>query len=233
MIAMKIDAPFVSVPGLNGLFVRNLFCIGRNYAEHARELGNAIPTEPVVFLKPSSAVAFSGGHIILPKVSQRVDHEVELVIAIGRGGAQIPVHEALSHVAGVAVGIDVTARDLQEQAKKKALPWAVAKGFDTFAVLGDFAPLTTANGALETFELSLSVNGEKRQGGRVGDMLFSVPKLVSYLSSVFRLAPGDLIYTGTPPGVAPLLAGDQVTADLRDGAGQVVSAIQVGVRAGE
>ena len=216
------------VPGLESISVRNIYCIGRNYAEHARELGNAVPTEPVVFLKPNSAVVGDGADIIIPSVSQRVDHEVELVLAIGRGGRRIRESDALACIAGIGIGIDVTARDLQDQAKKKALPWAIAKGFDTFAVLGGFAPVPAGVG-IESLSVELAVNGEKRQEGRIADMLFSVPKLIAFLSGIFTLHPGDLIYTGTPLGVAPLAAGDRVRAQLLGPQGQVLSQVQVGV----
>ncbi len=219
------------IPGPLDLVVRNLFCIGRNYGEHAKELGNAIPTEPVVFLKPSSSVIFSGGEIVIPKVSERVDHEVELVIAIGKVGRRVPEDRANEYIAGVGVGVDVTARDLQDQAKKKALPWAVAKGFDTFAVLGEFQSWSGGND-FSGLDLELSVNGERRQYGHVKDMLFSVPKLISWLSGVYTLAPGDLIYTGTPSGVAPIVAGDRLEASLKQG-GRVISSLKVGVEAGE
>ena len=216
------------IPGLESISVRNIYCIGRNYVEHARELGNAVPSEPVVFLKPDSAVAYGGANIIIPAVSERVDHEVELVVAIGKGGRRISETDALNSIAGIGVGIDVTARDLQDQAKKKALPWAIAKGFDTFAVLGGFAPVP-AGVEIESLSLELLVNGEKRQDGRIADMLFSVPKLIAFLSGIFTLHPGDLIYTGTPPGVAPLAAGDQVQAQLLGPQGQVLSQVRVGV----
>ena len=222
---------FPRIPGLSDQVVRNVFCIGRNYAEHAKELGNAIPSEPVVFLKPSSSVIESGGAIVIPKVSHRVDHEVELVIAIGRVARRISEDRAAEMIAAVGVGVDVTARDLQDQAKKKALPWAVAKGFDTFAVLGEFKPWSGGSDFSE-LDLELSVNGERRQQGNVKDMLFSVPKLISWLSGVYTLAPGDLIFTGTPPGVAPILVGDRLEASLRVG-GRVLSALHAGVVAEE
>jgi len=227
---MRNLSSFPVVPGLPDLAIRNLFCIGRNFAEHAQELGNTVPSEPVVFLKPSSAVMISGGDIVLPVRSERVDHEVELVVAIGADASRVSEAQALSCVAGIGVGIDITARDLQEQAKKKALPWAVAKGFDTFAVLGDFVPFQRGFSDWESLLLALSVNGEARQSGRVGDMLFSVPQLISWLSQVYHLKAGDLIYTGTPPGVAPLRAGDRVVAELASGDGAVLSRAEVGVR---
>jgi 2-keto-4-pentenoate hydratase/2-oxohepta-3-ene-1,7-dioic acid hydratase in catechol pathway len=227
---MKNISSFPCVPGLPDLAIRNLFCIGRNFAEHAKELGNAVPSEPVVFLKPSSSVLISGGDIVLPAMSERVDHEVELVVAIGADASRVSETQALSCVAGIGVGIDITARDLQDQAKKKALPWAVAKGFDTFAVLGDFVPFQAEGSEWERLQLGLSVNGEPRQAGRVGDMLFSVPRLIAWLSQVYHLKAGDLIYTGTPPGVAPLRYGDRMVAELLTGDGAVLSRAEVGVR---
>ena len=227
---MKNISSFPRVPGLPDLAIRNLFCIGRNFAEHAKELGNAVPTEPVVFLKPSSSVLVSGGDIQLPAMSERVDHEVELVVALGADASFVSEAQALSCVAGIGVGIDITARDLQDQAKKKSLPWAVAKGFDTFAVLGGFVPFQAEGSEWERLRLALSVNGEARQSGRVGDMLFSVPRLIAWLSQVYHLKAGDLIYTGTPPGVAPLRAGDRMVAELLTGDGALLSRAEVGVR---
>lgn len=192
---------------------RNIFCIGRNYAAHAKELGNAIPEEPVVFLKPVSSLCLSGGTILLPSQSKRVDHEVEIVVVIKKGGRNISVNTALDHVAGYAVGIDVTARDLQEKAKKASLPWTLAKGFDTFSVIGPFVDATLVPNPSE-LALELKVNGELRQKGIANQMLFSIPELISWLSRHFTLSSGDLIYTGTPPGVGPLNDGDQVAASL-------------------
>lgn len=212
------------IPGLD-LPVRTIFCIGRNYAAHARELGSTVPDSPVIFLKPVSAVCFSGDSIELPKTSHRVDHEVEVVVAIGRGGKNIPETSALSHVAGYGIGIDVTARDLQEVAKKGALPWTICKGFDTFAPLGRFAhPSKVADPGKLSFELRL--NGEVRQTGNTSRMIFSIPQLISFTSTIFTLAPGDLIFTGTPEGVSPISHGDLLTANLGDG----LSKLEVRVR---
>jgi 2-keto-4-pentenoate hydratase/2-oxohepta-3-ene-1,7-dioic acid hydratase in catechol pathway len=202
------------IPG-TALHVQNIFCIGRNYAEHAKELGNPVPAEPVVFLKPTSALCSGEDQIALPAQSARVDHELEVVVAIGRSGKNIAASEALDYVAAIAVGIDLTARDLQEEAKKKALPWALSKGFDTFAPVSKFVPLP--NGArIDALNFELRVNGELRQKGSTADMLTSIPKLIEYLSRCFTLSPGDLIFTGTPKGVAPLKSGDQLVAKLED-----------------
>jgi 2-keto-4-pentenoate hydratase/2-oxohepta-3-ene-1,7-dioic acid hydratase in catechol pathway len=196
-----------------GISVGTVFCVGRNYAAHAKELGNAVPSEPVVFLKPASALVHSGARIVRPSMSNRVDHEVEVVVALGKGGRGLSVERALDCVAGYAVGIDVTARDLQEVAKKKALPWAVSKGFDTFAPVSDFvAPALIGDGPIE---VALTVNGALRQKGSTAQMLFPIPQLISYLSTIFTLHPGDLIFTGTPEGVAPLQKGDVCVATLQ------------------
>ena len=195
---------------------RTVFCIGRNYAEHARELGNAVPSEPVVFLKPTSALCGEGSLIRLPAGSVRVDHEVEVVLAIGIGGKSIPESQALAHVAGYAVGIDVTWRDQQDHAKQKGLPWTLAKGLDTFAPVSGFVPASQVGNPLE-LPFRLHVNGSLKQEGSTRGMLFSIPFLIAYLSSRFTLAPGDLIFTGTPPGVGPIVSGDRLEALLGEG----------------
>ncbi|NNF59616.1 MAG: fumarylacetoacetate hydrolase family protein [Rhodothermaceae bacterium] len=190
-----------------------LLCIGRNYAAHVREMGDVadLPAEPVVFLKPSTALLPSGGTVALPRQSADVHHELELVAVIGTGGRHIAEADALGHVAAYALGLDLTARDLQARAKANKGPWSVAKGFDTFAPLG---PLTPAEqvGDPQALTITLTINGEVRQQGTTDHMIFPVARLVSYLSSVFTLEPGDLIYTGTPEGVGPLHDGDRLEA---------------------
>lgn len=197
----------------SGLVVRpgKLICIGRNYAKHAAEMKSDVPENPVIFLKPSTALVGQGGKVVLPPMSREVHHEIELVVAIGRGGKQIPINDALNHVDGYALGLDMTARDLQEQAKLKGLPWSISKGFDTFAPLG---PLAKAHdvGDPQQIEFELRVNGEVRQKARTADMIFSVAFLISYCSSMFTLLPGDLIFTGTPEGVGPVVTGDLLEA---------------------
>lgn len=202
-----------TLPGLPDLKIGTIFCIGRNYAAHARELQNEIPDEPVVFLKPWSSIIFDGDKIILPHQSQNVHHEVELVAAIGKSGKNIPEELALSHVAGYAVGIDVTARDIQQKAKGKAHPWSVAKGFDTFAPVSSFIAADKIENP-QNINLQLSVNGENRQCGNTQLMIFPIAKLISYLSTIFTLHTGDLIFTGTPKGVSPIKSGDKIKASL-------------------
>jgi 2-keto-4-pentenoate hydratase/2-oxohepta-3-ene-1,7-dioic acid hydratase in catechol pathway len=201
------------IPGIS-LQVQNIFCIGRNYVEHIRELGNEVPVEPLVFLKPTSAICYSGDSIELPPQSTRVDHEVEIVVAIGRKGKFIPAAEAHSHIAGIGIGIDLTARDLQERAKEKGLPWALAKGFDHFAPISEFVSPPTDPARLHSIQFQLKVNGELRQKASSSQMITSIPKLIEFLSRNFTLSPGDLIFTGTPKGVAPLKSGDRVEAKL-------------------
>lgn len=188
-----------------------LLCIGRNYAAHAAEMQSAVPEQPMVFLKPATALIGDGDTILLPRQSQDVHHEVELVALIGKGGRDIAEEDALGHVAGYAVGLDMTARDIQAEAKKKGHPWSVAKGFDTFAPLGAFAR-ASAIADPQALTISLQVNGEVRQEGRTMDMMFSVAHLMAYCSSIFTLEPGDLLYTGTPEGVGPVREGDQLEA---------------------
>jgi 2-keto-4-pentenoate hydratase/2-oxohepta-3-ene-1,7-dioic acid hydratase in catechol pathway len=185
------------LPGLSRP-VGTIWCIGRNYAEHAKELGNEVPAAPVVFLKPASALMLDGGVLRLPADSGRVDHEVELVVAAGL-------------TLMMAVGIDFTARDLQEADKKKGLPWTSAKGRPGFAAVGNFVPL-----ALPA-DLELSVDGAARQRGSTKDMILSVERIIEHLDRTYGLAEGDIIFTGTPAGVAPVAAGARIEALLNGG----------------
>lgn len=191
--------------------IGKLLCIGRNYAEHADEMQSDVPDRPMVFLKPATAVIRDGGTVWLPPQSQDVHHEIELVAVIGKKGEQIPQEDALDHVAGYAVGLDMTARDLQAEAKEKQHPWSVAKGFDTFAPLGPLAP-AGAIGDPQDLTLRLQVNGDTRQEASTQHMIFPVAELVHYCSQIFTLEPGDLLYTGTPSGVGPVADGDELEA---------------------
>lgn len=204
------------IPGTT-LEVENIFCIGRNYVEHAKELNNPVPASPVVFIKPTSSICYSGENLILPASSNRVDHEVEIVLVVGKGGKNIPASEATKHISHLGIGLDFTARDLQDKAKEKSLPWSIAKGFDTFAAIGEFTPFSGGEAGLKNLTFSLEVNGEVRQKGTSENMIFSIPVLVSYLSSVFTLSEGDLIFTGTPEGVGVLKEGDKIAAKLGNG----------------
>jgi 2-keto-4-pentenoate hydratase/2-oxohepta-3-ene-1,7-dioic acid hydratase in catechol pathway len=203
--------------GLNPeLTVHTIFCIGRNYAAHARELKNEVPGTPVIFSKPVTSIIYDGDSVVLPVQSVNVHHEVELVVAIGREGKHIPEEKALEYVAGYAVGIDLTARDIQDQLKEKGKPWELSKGLDTFAPLGNFiSPQDAGNPA--SIRVELLVNGEIRQQGTTADMLFPVDVLISTLSQYFTLHPGDLVFTGTPAGVGPIEAGDVLEARIAGG----------------
>jgi 2-keto-4-pentenoate hydratase/2-oxohepta-3-ene-1,7-dioic acid hydratase in catechol pathway len=193
--------------------VANIFCIGRNYAAHAAELGNAVEPEPVVFLKPTSALLHEGMPLTLPDFSQDVHHEVELVLLIGQGGKCIPRHQALAHVAGYGIGLDLTARDRQGEAKQKGLPWTLSKGFDGSACLSRFLPASAVTHP-QALHFHLDVNGVRRQTGDTRLMVYDLGFLIEYLSTRFTLQAGDLIYTGTPAGVAALAPGDVLDLDL-------------------
>lgn len=202
------------IPGLTPeLLVNSIFCIGRNYAKHAEELQNVVPEKPMVFLKPASSIIYNGESIVIPPQSREVHHEVELVVAIGKTGKNIPEADALKYVTGYAIGIDVTARDIQQQAKEKSHPWSVAKGFDTFAPIGNFIASHKVADP-QDLELKIDVNLETRQMGNTRDMIFPVKTLIAYLSTIFTLSPGDLIFTGTPEGVSPIEDGDKIEATL-------------------
>ncbi|WP_184034155.1 fumarylacetoacetate hydrolase family protein [Chitinivorax tropicus] len=208
--------PFVTLqPHGQQVAVNNIFCIGRNYAAHAAELGNRVEETPLVFIKPTSALLPVGQPIQLPSFSKDVHYETELVVLIGQGGKHIPEAAALQHIAGYAVGLDLTARDLQSAAKAKGLPWTLAKGFDGAACVSDFQPVS-AIADITQARFSMSLNGVSRQQGNTAMMLFPVAYLIHYLSTVFTLQPGDLIYTGTPEGVGPLQAGDALQLSLED-----------------
>lgn len=204
---MKIELPGRSSP----IPIGKLLCIGRNYAGHAAEMKGEVPEEPMVFLKPASSVIRSEETVRLPPQSEEVHHEIELVTVIGQEGWKIPEAEALDHVAAYAVGLDITARDLQSQAKERRNPWSLAKGFDTFAPLGPLASPDTVENPQEV-TLQLRVNGEVRQEASTHHMIFPVAELIHYCSQIFTLYPGDLLYTGTPSGVGPVEDGDVVDA---------------------
>jgi 2-keto-4-pentenoate hydratase/2-oxohepta-3-ene-1,7-dioic acid hydratase in catechol pathway len=188
-----------------------IICLGRNYAEHARELGHEIPKEPVIFLKPPSALIGPDQTIILPRRSNRVDHEVELAVIIGKRGKNIPREKAMDYVLGYTILMDITARDLQAEAKKKGLPWTVAKGFDTFAPIGPRV-VDKREINVDDLEIGLKVNGEVRQLSRTSKMIFRIPEIIEYISSIMTLEKGDIIATGTPEGVGALRHGDVLEA---------------------
>lgn len=204
-----------SIKDMPGLQFGSIFCIGRNYSSHIREMRSERTDEPVVFLKPRSSLIFDGDTIRLPSSSTNVQHEVELVVLIGKQIAGEQIKEALDAVEAFGVGIDVTARDIQSRAKLEGLPWTLAKGFDTFSPLGNLVQLTPETD-LQDLDISIKVNGETRQKGNTSQMLFKVSEVISYLAGRFTLYPGDLIFTGTPEGVSRLNRGDYVEAVLGD-----------------
>ncbi len=189
--------------------VSNIFCIGRNYSEHVKELHNAKPEEPVVFMKPTSALVQAGENIILPAYSQDVHHECELVIYIKEDVKDVGEDNALDFVGGYAIGLDLTARDVQSKLKEKGLPWEKAKGFPTAACISSFIAADKIND-IQQQDFYLKVNGQIRQRGNSGDMMFTCCQIISYLSRVYGLQAGDIIYTGTPAGVAAIKSGDEL-----------------------
>ncbi|XP_006637196.1 oxaloacetate tautomerase FAHD1, mitochondrial [Lepisosteus oculatus] len=192
---------------------RKIICVGRNYADHAKELKNAIPSEPVLFLKPPSAYVREGSPILLPVYSTNLHHEVELGVVIGRGGTAIPQEAAMDHVAGYALCLDMTARDVQEECKSKGLPWTLAKAFNTSCPVSEFIPRDRVPDP-GNVRLWLKVNDQLRQEGSTSQMIFSIPFLISYISEVITLEEGDLILTGTPRGVSSVQEHDEVQAGI-------------------
>lgn len=212
---IPIPAPAL-VPTSDGRWfpVRRIFCVGRNYAEHAREMGADPDREaPFFFTKPADAVVIDGAPTPYPSRTQDLHHEVELVVAIGTGGSEIAVAGALEHVWGYAVGIDMTRRDLQAEAKNSRRPWDMAKGFDCSAPIGSLHP-AAAIGHPPKGEILLQVNGEVRQRADISDLIWSVAEVIAELSTLVRLEAGDLIYTGTPAGVGAVGRGDVLYASI-------------------
>ena len=199
----------LKIAGSEDLFpVNRAFCIGRNYADHAIEMGgNPDREEPFFFMKPASAIIPGGGRLPYPSATENLHHEVELVVAIARGGRDIPVEGALDCVFGYAVGIDLTRRDLQDVAKKAGRPWDMAKGFDASGPVGTLTPVA-ACGHVADAAISLSVGGAVRQSGNVNQMIWKTSEMISILSTLFTLQPGDVILTCTPSGVGPVQRGD-------------------------
>jgi fumarylpyruvate hydrolase len=204
--------PVTTVPVIGGdpFPVRRIFCVGRNYAAHAREMGHDPDREPPFFFtKPADSILLTGSVMPYPPKTADLHHEIELVVAIGKGGADIAESSALDHVYGYAVGLDMTRRDLQAEAKKLGRPWDMAKGFDHSAPI---APIHRASdvGHIDHGAIWLKVNGEIRQQSDIKELIWSVPEVIAYLSGLIELKPGDLIYSGTPEGVAATVRGDRL-----------------------
>lgn len=207
--------PALPIEGTSALFpVRRILCVGRNYAAHRREMGGDDREPPFFFAKPADAVVVSGADVAYPSATANLHHEIELVAALGGGGVDISPADALSLVWGYAAGVDLTRRDLQNAAKDKGQPWEASKGFDQSAPIG---PLRRAAGADQPQGgIALSVNGQTRQEARLSDMIWNVAEVIAQASRLWRLAPGDLIFTGTPEGVGPLARGDRVEGRIEE-----------------
>ena len=208
--------------------VRRIYCVGRNYAEHAREMGGTGREPPFFFMKPADAIVpvaeGETGQLPYPSLTADLHHEIELVVAIGRGGARIAAQDALAHVWGYAVGLDMTRRDLQAQMKKQGRPWSIAKGFDASAPIGPISPAAQA-GDVHRAALWLNVNGQKRQASCIDQLIWSVAQIIEHLSAAWTLQPGDLIFTGTPEGVGAVQRGDVLEGGI-DGLGTLRLVVQ-------
>jgi fumarylpyruvate hydrolase len=203
--------------------VRRIYCVGRNYVDHAIEMGHTGREAPFFFLKPADAVLpvaeGTTGQMHYPSATKDLHHEVELVVAIGKGGRNIPAAQALDHVYGYAVGLDMTRRDLQGEAKKQGRPWCSGKGFDESAPIGPVRPAALCQVGADT-RIELKVNGTLRQHSVIGKLIWNIPEIIEQLSGLWELAPGDLIFTGTPEGVAAVVTGDTLSAKV-DGVGSL------------
>ena len=205
----------IPIVGVEAVFpVNNIYCVGRNYADHAIEMGGDPNREaPFFFMKPAYAVSTNGVAVSYPSHSKDVHHELEMVVALARGGINVPVNEAMGLVYGYGIGVDMTRRDLQAEAKDKRRPWEAGKTFAQAAPCADLLPISET-GEINAAEIQLAINGEVRQQGNVNQMIWKVAEIISRLSEVFLLQAGDLIFTGTPAGVGPVEIGDEVTATL-------------------
>lgn len=223
-------APQASVPvvGRAERFpVHRIYCVGRNYAEHAKEMGFTGREPPFFFMKPADAVlpvnAGETGHMPYPTLTKDLHHEIELVVAIGKGGKHIAAADAFAHIWGYAVGLDMTRRDLQGEMKKQGRPWCIGKGFDASAPIGPVTPAAQA-GDVQQAAIWLQVNGADRQRSSVGQLIWSIAETIEHLSAAWELQPGDLIFTGTPEGVGAVVRGDVLEGGI-DGLGTLRVAV--------
>lgn len=218
----------VAVQGGGEFPVHRIYCVGRNYAEHAQEMGFSGREPPFFFMKPADAVVNvadgTAGHMAYPPQTKNLHHEIELVVAIGVGGRDIAVADAVRHIWGYAVGLDMTRRDLQNEMKKQGRPWCIGKGFDQSAPIGPLRPIGKT-GELNRGAITLSVNGVLRQKGDLSELIWNVAETISTLSAAWELQPGDLIFTGTPAGVGAVVSGD-----LMEGAIEGLGELKVMVR---
>ena len=204
--------------------VGRIYCVGRNYAEHAREMGHDPDREPpFFFMKPANAIVQNNATIPFPQVTKDLHHEIELVVALGKGGRNIPVEKALEHVWGYGVGLDMTRRDIQGEAKKMGRPWEMGKAFDQSAPCTALIP-AAKSGHPSKGAIWLKVNGAVKQKGDLSELIWNIPETISYLSGLVTLEAGDLIYSGTPAGVGPVKAGDKLEGHV-DGVGDLMGKI--------
>lgn len=216
-----MEIPTVAIAGTDATFpVRRVYCVGRNYAEHAREMGSDPDRDPpFFFMKPNNTVIPDGADFPYPPRSTNVHFEMELVVAIGKGGADIPQSRANDHIFGYACGLDMTRRDLQLAMREKGRPWEVGKAFDASAPCAEIQPAGDI-GHPSAGAIWLKVNGDTKQNADISDLIWNVPETVEYLSGLFELQPGDLIYTGTPAGVGPIVKGDLMEGHI-EGVGHI------------
>jgi fumarylpyruvate hydrolase len=221
MALFDVPSPSVAIADADERFpVHRIYCVGQNYAAHAREMGvNPERSSPVYFLKPADSLVASGSTVPYPPRTSNLHHEIELVVAIGRGGANIEASSAADHVFGYAAGIDLTRRDLQLAAKERGMPWDTAKSFDQAAPISAIRKAEDI-GHPASGRIWLAVNDEIRQDGDLNELIWSVPEAIADLSTYYTLVPGDLIFTGTPAGVGPLEAGDRIAGGI-DAVGEI------------
>lgn len=224
VIPPPVQASLAVVNSTDRFPVRRIFCVGRNYEEHAREMGNDTREPPFFFTKPADAVIDSPGGIAYPTLTQDLHYEIELVIAIGKGGADISPKDVPNHIWGAGVGIDMTRRDIQQEAKDKRRPWDMAKGFDQSAPISALVPLVDV-ASLEKGRIWLSVDGDLRQEGDINEMIWPVNEHIATLSQAVRLEAGDLIMTGTPAGVGAVKRGETMRGGV-EGIGEIAVTVE-------
>ena len=213
-------APVVSVPVFGSALrfpVHRIYCVGRNYEEHAKEMGFSGREAPFFFMKPADALVVVNpgetGHMPYPTLTSNLHHEIELVVALGKGGKNIAAADAHKHIFGYAVGLDMTRRDLQNEMKKLGRPWSISKGFDHSAPIGAITPAADAPD-IASAEILLQVNGQQRQRSQIAKLIWNISEVIEHLSAAWELQSGDLIYTGTPEGVGAVVAGDSMSAGV-------------------
>jgi len=202
---------------------KKIVAIGRNYSEHIKELNNDAPKEPMFFIKPTTSYLPSGGNVEIPR-GVTAHYEVELGLVVGKTGRDISQADAESHIAGYALAVDMTARNMQDVVKKKGHPWSAVKGFDTFTPISSYVPKSAISDP-QNLNLTLKVNGVTKQDGNTSNMIFKIPHMVEHISSIMTLEEGDLILTGTPSGVGPLAPGDRVECKLTDSTGKELATL--------